>query len=96
MSKFSFARAALLGVVSTAPRRCTAQASSTCAVVFPTRAAIAEMTGSSSNPSADQKIQSWLHLRAALRPASLAEFKTSMLLDYLKFPQADLDTAELT
>ena len=50
MSKFSRARAALLGVVSKAVPRCTAQARSTCAGVFPTRAAIAEMTGSSSSP----------------------------------------------
>ena len=50
MSKFSLARAALLGVVSTAVPRCTAHASKTCAGVFPTRAAIAEMTGSSSSP----------------------------------------------
>jgi hypothetical protein len=50
MSKFSFARAALLGVVSRAVPRCTAQASSTCAGVFPTRVAIAEITGSSFRP----------------------------------------------
>ena len=50
MLKFSAARAALLGVVSKAEPRCTAHASSTCAGVFPTRAAIAVMTGSSSGP----------------------------------------------
>ena len=50
MLKFSRARAAVLGVVSTAVPRCTAQASSTCAGVFLTRAAIAKMTGSSSGP----------------------------------------------
>jgi hypothetical protein len=50
MSKFSLARAALLGVVSKAVPRWTAHASSTCAGVFPTRAAIARITGSSSSP----------------------------------------------
>jgi hypothetical protein len=50
ISKLSRARAAVLGVVSTAVPRCTAHASRTCAGIFPTRAAIAEMTGSSSNP----------------------------------------------
>ena len=50
MSKFSRARAAVLGVVSKAVPRCTAQASSTCAGVFPTRAAIAEITGSVKRP----------------------------------------------
>jgi hypothetical protein len=38
MLKFSLARAAVLGVVSNAVPRCTAQASSTCAGVFATRA----------------------------------------------------------
>ena len=48
--KFSLARAAVFGVVSNAVPRCTAQANSTCAGVFPTRAAIAVITGSSSSP----------------------------------------------
>jgi hypothetical protein len=48
--KISRARAAVLVVVSTAVPRWTAHASRTCAGVFPACAAIAEMTGSSSNP----------------------------------------------
>jgi len=43
-------RTAFLDVVSKAVPRCTPHASSTCAGVFPTRAAIAKMTGSSSGP----------------------------------------------
>src|SRR5271154_899247 len=50
MLRFSRARAAVLGVVSKAVPRCTAQANNTCAGVFPTRAAIVEMIGSSSGP----------------------------------------------
>jgi hypothetical protein len=50
MSKFSCARAAVLGVVSNAVPRCTAQANKTCAGVFSTRVAIAETTGSSRGP----------------------------------------------
>ena len=48
MSKFSCARAAVLGVVSRAVPRWTAQADSTRAGVLPTRAAMAEMTGPTS------------------------------------------------
>jgi len=50
LPKFSRARAAVLGVVSKAVPRCTAQANNTCAAVFPTRVAIAETTGSSRGP----------------------------------------------
>ncbi len=50
MLKLSFVRSALFGVVSKAVPRCTAQASRTCAGILPTRAAIAVITGSSSNP----------------------------------------------
>ena len=45
ISKFYFARAADVGVVNKAAPRCTAQANSTCAAVFPTRPAIAEISG---------------------------------------------------